>query len=402
MRWSAPSGHSTPRAAGAKVRDGTVARAGVVPPRPPARRQPGVERGHARVRRGPPGLRARSGSARRRRARTGATRCSAPSSRSTTRSTAGSTSRRGDPVEAIPRLVAELDGAEVYLNRDVTPYAARRDAAVVERLDREPHVHCGTVVQPPGSITTSEGTVPRVFTAFWKRWQGHDLPTVPEPGDAALAAVTGSADRPAVDPAPDPHARLDEFVAGALADYPDAARPPGRRRHLTALHRAQDRHPRRGDRGACRGRGGATRRTVGAPAVLARLVRPPARRAAGARASRAAARVRRHPMARRSGRARGLAGGTDRRADRRRGDAPARGHRLDAQPRADDHRELPREGPARRLAGRRAPLPPAPRRRRRAPERRQLAVGGRHRTGRGAVLPRVQPDPPEPEVRPRG
>jgi deoxyribodipyrimidine photo-lyase len=127
----------------------------------------------------------------------------------------------GDPVEEIPRLVDALGGATVYLNRDVTPYAARRDAAVAKRLDTEPRVYCGNVVQPPGSITTNEGTVPRVFTAFWKRWQARDLPTVPEPGDAAVVELTGSADRPAVDPAPDPHARLDEFLAGALADYPE-------------------------------------------------------------------------------------------------------------------------------------------------------------------------------------
>jgi deoxyribodipyrimidine photo-lyase len=109
----------------------------------------------------------------------------------------------------------------VYLNYDVTPYAARRDAAVAERLDAAPIVHCGNVVQPPGSITTNEGTVPRVFTAFWKRWQGHDLPTVPDPGDATVGELPGSADRPAVDAGPNPHARLDEFVTGALADYPE-------------------------------------------------------------------------------------------------------------------------------------------------------------------------------------
>ena len=127
----------------------------------------------------------------------------------------------GDPIEQIPRLVGALDGAAVYLNQDVTPYAARRDAAVAARLDTEPRVHAGTVVQPPGSITTNEGTVPRVFTAFWKRWQGRDLPTVAEPGDARVVELAGSADRPAVEAAPDPHARLDEFVTGALDDYPE-------------------------------------------------------------------------------------------------------------------------------------------------------------------------------------
>ena len=127
----------------------------------------------------------------------------------------------GDPVEQIPRLVGALHDATVYLNQDVTPYAGHRDAAVAARLDTEPRGYSGTVVQPPGSITTNEGTVPRVFTAFWKRWQGRGLPTVDQAGDVRLIELPGSADRPAVEAAPDPHARLDEFVTGALGDYPE-------------------------------------------------------------------------------------------------------------------------------------------------------------------------------------
>ena len=77
-------------------------------------------------------------------------------------------------------------------------------------------------------------------------------------------------------------------------------------------------------------------------------------------------------------RPRGVAAGPDRVPDRRRRDARARGDRVDAQPGAHDHGVVPREGPARRLAARRAPLPAPARRRRRPPERRQLAVGGGH------------------------
>jgi deoxyribodipyrimidine photo-lyase len=131
----------------------------------------------------------------------------------------------GDPVVEIPRLARELD-ATVYLNRDVTPYAAARDAEVTRALATSPEVHCGNVVHPPGEITTAEGSVPRVFTAFWRRWGDRDLPTIPAPGEATVIAHDGTAARPDVDAAPDPRAQLDEFVTERLADYPtDRDRP---------------------------------------------------------------------------------------------------------------------------------------------------------------------------------
>ena len=69
----------------------------------------------------------------------------------------------------------------------------------------------------------------------------------------------------------------------------------------------------------------------------------------------------------------GVVRGTHRLPDRRRRHAPARRRGLDAQPGADDHGELPRQGPPRRLDPRRPVLPGAPRRRR--PRRRTTTAG---------------------------
>ncbi len=219
-------------------------------------------------------------------------------------------------------------------------------------LDTEPRGYSGTVVQPPGSITTNEGTVPRVFTAFWKRWQGRDLPTVDRArrrtADRARGLGRPARGRGRARPAR-PARRVRDRGARRL---PGAARPPRCGRHVPALDRAEDRPARGGDRGTRRGRDGHARRAVGTPALLARLVRAPAGRAAGARRPCPAAGVRPRPVARRPRRARGLEGGAHGCAHRRRRDAPARVHGLDAQPGADDHRELPREGPAHRLAPR--------------------------------------------------
>ena len=86
---------------------------------------------------------------------------------------------------------------------------------------------------------------------------------------------------------------------------------------------------------------------------------------------------------------------------RRCGDAPAPGARLDAQPGADDHRLVPREGPAHRLDARGAALHGPPDRRRPGQQPARLAVDGRDGDRPGAVLPDLQPGQPEPQVRSR-
>ncbi len=95
-----------------------------------------------------------------------------------------------------------------------------------------------------------------------------------------------------------------------------------------------------------------------------------------------------------AGRHRGVEGRAHRLPDRRRRHAPAARAGLDAQPAADDHGELPHQGPARVVAGRCPALPRPPRRRRHRVEQPRLAVGGRHRHRRLALLPGVQPGHP--------
>ena len=98
--------------------------------------------------------------------------------------------------------------------------------------------------------------------------------------------------------------------------------------------------------------------------------------------------------------ARGVAAGPHRLPDRRRRHAPAAGDRLDAQPGADDRGQLPGQGPAPRVAARRPALHALAGRRRPRLQPARLAVDGRLRHRRGAVLPGLQPDQPGPQVRP--
>ena len=62
-------------------------------------------------------------------------------------------------------------------------------------------------------------------------------------------------------------------------------------------------------------------------------------------------------------------------------------HRIHAQPRADDHRDVSHQGSAHRLETGRVPLHAAPRRWRNRLEQRRLAMVGRHGRGRRPVFP---------------
>ncbi|MEP7046491.1 MAG: deoxyribodipyrimidine photo-lyase [Ilumatobacteraceae bacterium] len=98
----------------------------------------------------------------------------------------------GDPVDAIARLAVENRVDVCVWNADVTGFAQRRDRAVEAALA---HLHVGvetawsTLVQPPGSITTASGAVPRVFGRFFEKWADRDISHRVFPGDAQVLSV---------------------------------------------------------------------------------------------------------------------------------------------------------------------------------------------------------------------
>jgi deoxyribodipyrimidine photo-lyase len=94
--------------------------------------------------------------------------------------------RRGDPRDAVPRVAHELRAGIVAWNRDTTPYARRRDAAVrraarsrgievVERADR--------VVFEAGEVRSRTGGAYAVYTPYRRRWHERfaEDPRLPEP-----------------------------------------------------------------------------------------------------------------------------------------------------------------------------------------------------------------------------
>ena len=103
------------------------------------------------------------------------------------RSGTGLVLRRGDPVEVIPRLAAELDAPEVFVSRDYSPYGRRRDAVVAAELRGAERALRGVgspYAVSPGGVRKGDGNPYAVFTPFSKVWRqvGWDQP-VDAPGD---------------------------------------------------------------------------------------------------------------------------------------------------------------------------------------------------------------------------
>ena len=116
--------------------------------------------------------------------------------------------RHGDPAEVVPSVAAAIDADGVEFDLDVSPYARRRDRAVVEALraaGRHVGTHWGNLLHPPGAvISPSSGRTHRVFTPFHKVWAA--TPAEPWP-EATAATLVDPAGLPgaAPDPLPRPH-----------------------------------------------------------------------------------------------------------------------------------------------------------------------------------------------------
>jgi deoxyribodipyrimidine photo-lyase len=81
--------------------------------------------------------------------------------------------RVGHPKGEVPKFARETGASEVFISRDYSPYARRRDAAVKRALDADGvrlHARPGTLVHEPEDILTGSGEPYSVFTPFFRRW----------------------------------------------------------------------------------------------------------------------------------------------------------------------------------------------------------------------------------------
>ena len=124
--------------------------------------------------------------------------------------------RHADPVDAIPRLAAQLDVQAVYFHRDDDPAARARDAQVYERLradGRAMHGFKDHVIFERREILTGGGTPYGVFTPYRNAWLKalHARPNLLDDcgSDAATPTLAQAPDSPWRDAAPVP--MLSEF-----------------------------------------------------------------------------------------------------------------------------------------------------------------------------------------------
>jgi deoxyribodipyrimidine photo-lyase len=144
--------------------------------------------------------------------------------------------RFGRPAEVVPRFAAEVAAADVFVSRDYSPYARRRDAAVARALEAAGirfHARRGTLVHEPEDVRGAAGQPLSVFTPFFRAWSALPLRAVlPAPGRIPSAsAEPGTIPQlaslslpPAVDALPPAgeaaaRARLERFLAGPVCAY---------------------------------------------------------------------------------------------------------------------------------------------------------------------------------------
>ena len=81
---------------------------------------------------------------------------------------------RGRPAEVLPAFAAEAGVRDMYITRDYTPYARRRDKEVARALDAvgaRLHARPGLLVAEPEEVATNEGRPFSVFSPFRRRWE---------------------------------------------------------------------------------------------------------------------------------------------------------------------------------------------------------------------------------------
>jgi deoxyribodipyrimidine photo-lyase len=140
--------------------------------------------------------------------------------------------RRGDPRVEVPRAAREAGASAVYWNRDYTPFARRRDAAV-ERACRDLGLDVATfadgVLVEPAVVKTRSGGFYTVFTPYYKAWSAVPASApLPAPSRIAVGEIPPGLDVAAPEGAGLPRAgtagalaALDRFVRQRLAGYKD-------------------------------------------------------------------------------------------------------------------------------------------------------------------------------------
>jgi len=89
------------------------------------------------------------------------------------------TVRVGDPATTVGAFADQVGADSVHVSAETTPYGARRDARVRERLTERAIEWVATgspYAVGPGRVRTQDGKPYRVFTPFARAWREHGWP----------------------------------------------------------------------------------------------------------------------------------------------------------------------------------------------------------------------------------
>lgn len=144
--------------------------------------------------------------------------------------------RQGESAEQVHALAQETGATDVHLSAGVSRFARCRRERIAEKGLRT-RTHPGITVVPPGEVTPSGGDHYKVFTPYWRAWEGAGRrPVLPAPERVPVPAglETGGipahlpeegrgvpADVPLRGGEARARVRRDDWLDGGLAEYPD-------------------------------------------------------------------------------------------------------------------------------------------------------------------------------------
>jgi deoxyribodipyrimidine photo-lyase len=111
--------------------------------------------------------------------------------------------RRGDPATETLKVATEVKADGIALAQDASAYARRRECRLVMGAGRRSvKLFPGVTVVPPGSLTPANGDHYKVFTPYWRAWQGaHHRRVEPAPRRVSLPThIPASVELPAARP----------------------------------------------------------------------------------------------------------------------------------------------------------------------------------------------------------
>jgi deoxyribodipyrimidine photo-lyase len=94
--------------------------------------------------------------------------------------------RRGDAVEELAKLAAEVGAVTIHANRHYEPWWRKAQGKLAEKLDL--HLHDGNYLMPPGSITTGTGGQYKIYTPFSRAVRAAFPPRDELPAPESIAA----------------------------------------------------------------------------------------------------------------------------------------------------------------------------------------------------------------------